>query len=171
MASFTSISAFYYETSLREIKASVINTAFICVWILCQLQMLSFLRKFNLICTKAPWWEQRAREIKKKIEKLLEDLQFLTCGFNRGKWPFVSLFISTKIKVHFQKEHRPKSSCNLPCTMRWTREVLGWLSVCTEQVYGPSSYTSTFWIMILYWVGVLTKMITRGSMDHLSFPA
>lgn len=169
MASFTSILAFCYETSLREIKTSVINTALICIWILLHLQMLSLLsllRKFSLICTKASWWEKKGLE--KFFKKWITFRRFSILNF-------ASLFIGKKTKVTvlelLQKEHQPRSSCNLPCTMRWTLEVLGWLSVCTEQVYGPSSYTSTFWIMILYWVGVLTKMITRGSMDHLSFPA
>lgn len=69
----------------------------------------------------------------------------------------------------------PVTICNwfkhIPCTVKCTCIVLGVCWVCTEQVYGPSSVTSTSCICRLYSLLFAVAIETRGSTDHLSLPA
>lgn len=59
----------------------------------------------------------------------------------------------------------------IPFTVKYTCMVLGVCWVCTEQVYRPSSDTSTFCIWRLYSLLFAVAIETRGSTDHLSPPA
>lgn len=74
--------------------------------------------------------------------------------------------------ISFSWIYRQGWEGNLPWTMRCTFVDFGFLFVRIEQTYGPSSWTSTFWILMLYSVtAVFSMRMTRGSKDHFSFPA
>lgn len=91
------------------------------------------------------------------------------------QWVFCAVQLSQHTRL--REVARSGRSCSklfvlLPWTMRWTFVDFGFLFVRMEHTYGPSSWTSTFWILMLYSVtAVFCRRTTRGSRDHFSLPA
>lgn len=84
-------------------------------------------------------------------------------------------YTGSHIHTHTQRKTKTKNKVCLyaPLTIRLRSFGRGLRSLWMEQMYWPSSCTSTFCIWRLYSClsPTLETMDTRGSTDHLSFPA